>query len=183
MREALTVGRRRPYWANWATLLLGGHAARLAMSFRTMINAPTPTAPTQTPRAPKSKTFLSDSEELQGPESLEELGQWDTFVAKKIVEFGSGHAQRAMENMKFGLAVTTDYSGVDFPRESLRIVVPALAEAMGIDAAPAVHFLRSCDIGVRQQEVLLAQAKQGGAKGCVFGSITDRIPRGVRSSP
>ena len=105
MREALTVGRRRPYWA---TLLLGGQAARFAMSFRTMINAPTPTAPTQTSRAPKSKTVLSDSEEIQGPESLEELGQWDTFVAKKIVELGSGHAQRALQNMKDGLAVSTD---------------------------------------------------------------------------
>ena len=112
-----------------------------------------------------------------GPESAEELGQWDDFVCSKLVNLGT--AERALDTMKAGVVMYSDYSGMDFPREAARIAIPGLARHVGRDV-PVVEHVRSCDWGDVQKRVLRAQSQQLSPNSCVFENIAQRLPKCVR---
>ena len=65
--------------------------------------------------------------ENQGPETIEELAQWDDRLIAHCRKLGL--AARAMDTVRSGMLASTDYSGFDFPKEPVRIVVSALARA------------------------------------------------------
>ena len=112
----------------------------------------------------------------QGPQSKDELLAWDDRYAN--VAKTAGLAMFVLEMVDAnggGTLITTDYYGFDFPRESLRILVPKLAAVAGIHC-PEVRFVRSCDWGEAQAKVLVAQSlKLDSGVGCVFGDLNERL--------
>jgi hypothetical protein len=108
-----------------------------------------------------------------GPESAESLGCWDQTFARIFVQ--SGLARNLLHNLRFGGLATTDFSGYDSPRESWRVLLPAIASQVGI-ACPSVHFVRSSDWGKQQSQALceLSTLTDHGSS-CVFGDIKDRL--------
>ena len=67
--------------------------------------------------------------------------------------------QRSREFLSNGVAFYSDYSGVDFPREAVRVLMPAAEHALGCDIGKVFH-LRACDIGEVQQTVLVNHSKR-----------------------
>ena len=112
-------------------------------------------------------------EEEPGPRTTQELAEWDTHYAHKMLH--NGLARALMHLGRGGLFFATDYSGYESPREGLRIQLAKLCQIMVVPSL-AVHFVRSCDQGKLQQKVLLEQSKQfTDCEACVFGDIDERL--------
>ena len=78
----------------------------------------------------------------RGPESATEVSEWDDFIVSKMVE--ANLIGPVLSNLAEGAIGCTDYSGTDFLRESIRIIVPALVAGLDV-ATPHVRCVRSCD--------------------------------------
>lgn len=69
------------------------------------------------------------------------MNAWDEQYAQ--IGMTAGFTQKACKMMcEGGMLLYTDYSGADFPKEALRVMVPALVAAAGCEA-PCVRFVRS----------------------------------------
>ena len=108
-----------------------------------------------------------------GPETVEEAGEWPAHVCAKVLERGLG--DRALTLLSQGALCYSDYSGIDLTREAIRIIVPALSEAVGQPRPPDVRHVRASDKGEAQQLVLSRQAQRSNSGGCVFGDLTTRV--------
>ena len=104
-------------------------------------------------------------EDLQGPETAAELGNWVNSLLKVMTV--RGLRDRAICMLQNGLVGTTDFSGVDFPVESIRLSSGAL-----MSGSPKVVFVRSCDWERVPQRILRESAKPNG---CVFHDVNERL--------
>ena len=111
--------------------------------------------------------------ENMGPQSSDELLAWAQSYAEKLASLPCG--RQLKENLSRGLLLSTDFSGLDAPRESLRCMVPALSEAFQT-SFPEVVVARACDIGKPQRDCLMLQSElfHDGAS-CVFTDILGRL--------
>ena len=134
-----------------------------------------PTVARQTSRRPKR--MKSDDVELlysrrnvpAGPTTVRELFQWPATVLEQIAT-RPGCKDRMLRNMVNGVLNTTDYSGVDCPREICYQLGAAMQKIWNIH--PSMRFLRSCDNGVIQQKVLTWISNElDGGKSCVFSEL------------
>ena len=110
----------------------------------------------------RASSFL----ESDGPETIHELGAWDSRYLAALKGTKEGHILH--QNLQRSLLVATDFSGFDAPRECCRVLSEALAREWN-EPVPVVRFLRSCDWGKLQSQVF----DDGAA--CVFGNILDRL--------
>jgi hypothetical protein len=120
-------------------------------------------------RGAEQSSFLENT----GPQTVEELSAWDDFLAKQIGNSGLG--ETALRLLKGGALMYTDYSGLDFPREAIRMCLPAVSSYLERDT-PELHYVRACDWGNMQHEVLCKQSlllDEG--RGCVFRDLNDRL--------
>jgi len=115
--------------------------------------------------------------ENRGPESLEELAAWDEFVVGRLTQFGL--ASHALESLQRGLLVTTDHSGMEFPQESMRIIVLALFDSFE-KPPPTITHARCSDWGDIQSFTLNKQSRLHGGHTCVFSDMSDRAGKVAR---
>ncbi|CAE7808729.1 unnamed protein product [Symbiodinium sp. CCMP2592] len=108
-----------------------------------------------------------------GPQSSDELLGWAQSYAGKLASLSCG--SQLKENLCRGLLLSTDFSGLDAPRECLRCMLPALSEAFQT-SFPEVVVARSCDVGKPQRDCLMLQSEMfhDGAS-CVFTDILGRL--------
>ena len=113
--------------------------------------------------------------ENTGPQNLVELAMWDEFIVERLQH--GGLAGRLAELLQKGVVMYSDYSGVDFPREAVRVFLPTFCGMMGIPC-PSVEHVRSCDWGKVQVFVLKrSSGLLSGHRSCVFGDISERLPK------
>ena len=117
----------------------------------------------------RASSFL----ESHGPETMDDLATWDSTYLAALK--GTKEGRVLHDNLQRSLLVATDFSGFDAPRECCRLMSEALAREWN-ESVPVVRFVRSCDWGNLQQQVLMLESQvydDGGA--CVFGNILDRL--------
>jgi hypothetical protein len=86
-----------------------------------------------------------------------------------------GLGERARTLLKHDVYMTSDFSALDAPRESMRLLLPALFK-LHKQQAPACHSLRTCDHGEAPYEMLTAQAGYWDAyRTCTFVDIKGRL--------
>ena len=79
--------------------------------------------------------------------------------------------------LKGGLWCISDYSGVECPRECVRIMMQAFAKENLLEGVPIeAHFVRGCDWGGPQQKVLKEVSRKcHDSRTCVLTDLTLRI--------
>ena len=104
-----------------------------------------------------------------GPNSIQELGQWDKTYAAVYKEHGL--AARVVDNTKAGLLLYGDFSGYEAARECFRIFLPAVCAACNAPT-PRWAWARSSDCDQLPQETLAwISVNLEGGRMCVFGDI------------
>ena len=81
------------------------------------------------------------------------------------------------------LEISTDYSGIDCPREALTVGISGIERSleskglhMGSSRSDCLKFTRACDIGPVQQTVLSTLAnRQDGSQSCVHPDVECRL--------
>ena len=116
--------------------------------------------------------------ESMGPQSLDELLGWAQSYAGKLASLSCGSQMK--ENLCRGLLLSTDFSGLDAPRECLRCMLPALSVAFQT-SFPEVVIARACDVGKPQRDCLMLQSEMfhDGAS-CVFTDTLGRLGHSER---
>lgn len=89
---------------------------------------------------------------LPGPQTVEEVFRWPHAVLNSI-ESRPGCREGMQRLMSQGMLSTTDYSGIDCPREVCYQVITAMCRLWQFDTT--TKFLRSCDNAPLPQKVLL----------------------------
>ena len=108
-----------------------------------------------------------------------DLQQWPTRLADTLCRHGL--AENIGRLLESGGYATTDFSGYDTPKESLRMALPGLAAAMKRDAPFEVSFVRSSDWAKVPQSVLKqVSIDYEDGQACVFGNIDERLPTAAR---
>ena len=109
--------------------------------------------------------------ENTGPQDLAELAKWDDFIVDVLRR--AGLAGRVVEVLRSGAVMYSDYSGIDFPRESEKIIVPAVFKSLDIQC-PIVEHVRSCDWGLVQLFALRRSSRLfSECRSCVFGDLSE----------
>ena len=116
---------------------------------------------------------------LPGPRSTDDLARWPSEVMQSLTSSCENDAEvllRLRTHFTRGVSLYTDYSGIDCPREALRLGLQAVSQQHGWELPPSpVLFARSCDKDSLAQQVLCNLAE--GSGGCVFADLKDRLPR------
>ena len=114
-----------------------------------------------------SSSFMDN----RGPESAAEMASWDKDLLNK---FSRIEKERVYGLLSHGVVYSSDFSGMDCPKESLSLLLDALAKDMDV---PAVEFIkaRSCDWDALPLKVLREQSLKTDGKACVFGDVSDRL--------
>ena len=112
-----------------------------------------------------------------GPQSVEELWDWDKALGSRMQ--GAGLGNPAMDLLQHGLWTYSDFAGADFNNESLRIGIPGLAAAVG-RPVPDVRHIRSSDWEEVQLFVFKKAAKMAGGSSCVFKDLSLRADKDVQ---
>lgn len=113
-----------------------------------------------------SSSFLCN----RGPESKEELAAWDEHWLQAL---GPSRVARVLDTLRNGAVYTTDFSGMDFPKEALAIIARAVACDREESSQPLFRHVRSSDWGDLQRNVLveLSARETLGGTACVFGDL------------
>ena len=112
-----------------------------------------------------------------GPQNVGDLANWPLDVAKGLTQFSPQDKEiemRLKAHALNGLNVYTDYSGIDCPRECLRLGFAGLSKLHGWKTSNPVTHSRSSDMDSACRDVLLEYAKHD--SGCVFGNLLERLP-------
>ena len=115
-----------------------------------------------------------------GPVRIQEFMSWPTDVIASIAAWDSDALGNLVGVLRRGLAVNSDYSGMDCPREVLTQCFEAVARFKSIDKNEfRLTFSRASDKGQLQKKVLtrIATANDGS---CVMGDILERLPKSAR---
>ena len=111
---------------------------------------------------------------LPGPETWEEVADWPEDLVQRL-RCHSSKITTLMDILQFGSLHTTDYSGFDCPREMMfhvQKVLQLLYDCDGKTGDILHRFVRSCDTGALQRQVLLWIANRIDAGGtCVLADI------------
>ena len=114
-----------------------------------------------------------------GPPPLE-LRDWPVATLENLVgdNMHSDHVSvsRLMRHLWRELVFYADDSGVDCPRDGMRMMAEALASRGWELSSSAIRFARSCDNGSVPHEALQVWARADSPPSCVFHDIADRIP-------
>lgn len=117
-----------------------------------------------------------------GPQNAKELGDWPLWIARSLCVDSPGGKEvelRLQTHFSSGINMYTDYSGIDCPRESLRLGLAGLTKLLGWSFPACVCHSRSSDKDPSCRAVLQHLAQED--NGCVFGDILDRLPDWARS--
>ena len=105
----------------------------------------------------RASSFLDDS----GAETAEVLGLWDTELAKRTK--GRLMCDQLLRNLGQKWVITSDFSGIDAPRECCRIIANHVVKQLGQSQAH-ISFVRSCDIGQHQKQFFAVAEPGAGFK-------------------
>ncbi|CAE7239963.1 unnamed protein product [Symbiodinium sp. CCMP2456] len=119
-----------------------------------------------------------------GLRSQDDVVEWPLDVVSSLCGAGNEECQLRLRNHVLkGMVLTTDYSGLDCPREALEMGVRALQHVMNIEpGAQVVHVGRTCDKGLLQKRVQVELAQSIEAvlqdhERCHFEDILHRLPQ------
>ena len=121
-----------------------------------------------------------------GPATQAELADWPITMAEALTMSGkptdSEKALRSLNLFCSGISMYTDYSGVDCPREAVRLGLHGLSLVNKWNIKDFnVVFSRSCDNGCLQSRTLQhISSKFDHGQSCVFWDILDRLPEAAR---
>ncbi|CAE7249881.1 unnamed protein product [Symbiodinium sp. CCMP2592] len=114
----------------------------------------------------------------------DDVVEWPLDVVKSLCGAGNEECQLRLRNHVLkGMVLTTDYSGLDCPREALQMGVRALQHVMHMEpAGEVVHVGRTCDKGLLQKRVQVELARSIEAvlqdhERCHFEDILHRLPQ------
>ena len=115
----------------------------------------------------------------RGPETLDDLMDWPSQLLQCIEQTAGGLFGRLQKLLARPVRVTSAYSGIDAPRESLYQLGQALQARYG--QSLTLQFCHATDKAKAPQEVLMYLAKNvdGGAS-CVFSDLEDRLTSETR---
>jgi hypothetical protein len=115
---------------------------------------------------------------------LKDVMRWPVRVLRGVRAGDGFEDQEAELRMKMlyqgEIIMTTDYSGWDCPRWCLHAIALALVEEWGwpADIVNKIKFVRACDYGEIQQQVLCEVAmKIDKSESCVLVNMMDRLPQ------
>eukprot|EP00969_Alexandrium_andersonii_P079042 3486081-Alexandrium_andersonii.AAC.1 len=123
-----------------------------------------------------------------GPDSAADLFCYPLAIVRRLFDGDTDmHRSRisAMhEILRQGVKASSDYSGMDCPREAFRLANIALEMVLGKVPYPrplggGQHFFqmcRACDVGSTQCKVLIKLATSDEPSTCVFRDLQDRLP-------
>ena len=114
-----------------------------------------------------------------GPQDVEALFNWPEDLLRAAVA-DPCRRSRLQELVQSGVVHSTDYSGIDSPREVCVMLEKAMrAEFAWGQACPAplLRFARSCDWAKTPQDILKQISTDlDGGQTCVFPSLESRLP-------
>ena len=126
---------------------------------------------------------FSASEHPPGAATPADLGSWPSCLASSLTgEEGteSEAALRLRVHLLRGVAVYTDYSGIECCREAMHLAIDGLRRVHGVQIREdACVFRRVSDKDSLALEVLMGLASHDDTC-CVFGDIADRLPQFAR---
>ena len=116
------------------------------------------------------------SKMLPGPTTWDEVMSWPVDLVSRLKSHGGDKKmQTFMDMFKFGGTHNTDYSGFECPREMMHQLQKVLIDLYKIDGGGGnfMHrFVRSCDVGRLQRQVLLYMTTHlDNGKSCVLEDI------------
>eukprot|EP00971_Amphidinium_carterae_P352843 6492749-Amphidinium_carterae.7 len=119
--------------------------------------------------------------EIEGaPETIEELFDWPKRLLS-VIQKDESMWLRLKAIFLQGITLTSDYSGIDCPRESLSRVIDAFRSLDDRVREDVLVTRRTCDIGQLQSTVLIGFNKRHMAcRSCHFQDIADRLPASAR---
>lgn len=115
-----------------------------------------------------------------GPQSLADIMDWpSSLVTTTLAHVGTSGVDRLRNLLKHGVLNTTDYSGIDGPREVAHQLAPVLGRALNMKVC--MPFVRSCDNDKVPQRVLKWAAEHLDSNHtCVFADILDAMDPDAR---
>lgn len=116
--------------------------------------------------------------EQRGPESRAELDRWDAWIIEVLKSTDQGYLASAHEILQGGLLYYSDYSGMDFPMEAMRVLARAMSMERlgGEDTSYNINAVRVSDKGGVQIDVLKKQSRWlHGGRLCVLGDLFERM--------
>ena len=116
---------------------------------------------------------------LPGLRNLDDLISWPMDVAQSLCpDTGDEISMRLKHRLLCGIALNTDYSGLDCPREALEMGTQALLRHFQLETQRAPIWVgRTCDKGSLQKRIQVQYSltfEQGGR--CHFEDILHRLP-------
>ena len=140
--------------------------------------------------APQRTTCDSDAAGAQdkAARSKEELFAWPAAVAAALCEeeVDEELRLRMRAHMVSGITLSSDYSGIDSPRECLEMVLPEIAALLQCQEclASALRVHRTCDRGLLPTKIqkqladaLAVELGESRPAQCHFLDIKDRLPQ------
>eukprot|EP00971_Amphidinium_carterae_P348512 6490530-Amphidinium_carterae.3 len=113
----------------------------------------------------------------RGPASIDELLAWPRWLLGVLVEEPDLRL-RLVAHVTGGLSLSSDYSGIDCPRQCVDMVLAHAGEILQCDLPEVpLHVSRTCDFGSLQSSLAVQYSKeccQGSV--CHFHDIADRLP-------
>ena len=121
------------------------------------------------------------SELRAGPDNLSQLEEWPITLAKSLLQSREEDEEvqlRLATHLRSGLVCTSDFSGIDSPREAMEEALWGLQQVAGWDMDwKQMRMARTCDSGNLQTHVLTTFSKNyADQKICHFMDITERLP-------
>ena len=116
-----------------------------------------------------------------GPQSVQELFDWPTFVVCQLCESGSQAAHRLRRLRAIldqGILASSEFSGWDSQIEATRCCSQALSSFCG-EPTRGFLWLNSCDNEALPRNVLCQMSSLDHGFACVHGDINERLPATV----
>ena len=114
--------------------------------------------------------------------------EWPLHVVNSLCKFGNQSdsdqelSLRLQQHFLRGIVLSTDYSGIDCPREALELSAKSFNILHGVECvddagASAVTVGRTCDKGATQKRIQVAMSEtfESGQR-CHFEDLLDRLP-------
>ena len=113
-----------------------------------------------------------------GVRKADELCEWPLDVVQSLCreDIDEEIKCRMRTHLLDGISLFTDYSGIDAPREALRLGFLGFQHVLDMSSLPdPVWVGRTCDKGMIQKRVLIALSELEGGSQCHFDDVMHRL--------
>ena len=115
-----------------------------------------------------------------GMQTATDLFRWPLSVVEGLTGEGNeAQTLRLTRHLLQGVDLTSDYSGIDCPREAMEYGIKAFKHLTGAtmeDTHLPMRVLRTCDCGQLQTRVQMELAESAKPQWCHFSDLRERLP-------